>query len=180
MVATCQSAGVVVIVDVVLNHMTSGSGTGIARNRYTKYNYSTVPYDSPQFHCCNGNTAAEITDYNNATNVRFCELSGLLDLAQEQTSVRNIMAAFLNDPVLSLGVAGFRIDAAKHMLTADLSAIRALLKSLFYDTQEVIFESGEPILPSQYVSTGDLIEFRAPASVKTYFTTLEVRGCLRL
>jgi alpha-amylase len=29
MVAACQSAGVGVLVDVILNHMTAGSGTGI-------------------------------------------------------------------------------------------------------------------------------------------------------
>jgi alpha-amylase len=44
------------------------------------------------------------------------------------------MAAFLND-LLSLGVAGFRIDAAKHMSPTDLAAIRALVRGSFYDTQ---------------------------------------------
>jgi alpha-amylase len=44
------------------------------------------------------------------------------------------MAAFLND-LLSLGVAGFRIDAAKHMSPTDLAAIRSLVRGSFYDTQ---------------------------------------------
>ncbi|KAJ7491137.1 alpha-amylase [Mycena latifolia] len=169
MVSTCAAAGVSVIVDVVLNHMTSGSGIGFAGSSYSKYNYPAVPYNSTQFHYCDGNSAADITNYNDAYNVRFCELSGLADLAQEQTSVRNTMAAYLND-LLSLGVAGFRVDAAKHMLPDDISAINGLLKSSFYDTQEVIFGSGEAVTPAQYVATGDVIEFRAPSSVKTYFT----------
>ncbi|KAJ7118882.1 glycoside hydrolase family 13 protein [Mycena epipterygia] len=169
MVSTCATAGVGVIVDVVLNHMTAGSGTGFAGNSYSKYNYPAVPYNSSHFHYCNGNTAADITNYNDAYNVRFCELSGLADLAQEQPVVQKAMGAFLND-LLSLGVAGFRIDAAKHMVPADLSAIGGLLSHPFYDTQEVIFGAGEAVLPSQYVTTGDVIEFRAHASVKTYFT----------
>ncbi|KAJ7671008.1 glycoside hydrolase superfamily [Mycena rosella] len=169
MVTKCANTGVGVIVDVVLNHMTSGSGTGFAGSKYSKYNYPAVPYNASQFHYCNGNTAADISNYNDAHNVRFCELSGLADLAQEQLSVRNTMAAFLND-LLSLGVAGFRVDAAKHMLPADLSAITGLLHSSAYATQEVIFGAGEAVQPSQYTSTGDVIEFRAPASIKTYFT----------
>ncbi|KAF7353762.1 Alpha-amylase [Mycena venus] len=170
MVSTCTKAGVGVIADVVLNHMTAGSGVGFAGSRYTKYSYPAVPYNSSQFHYCAGNgKASNINNYNDANNVRLCELSGLADLAQEQTSVRNIMAAFLND-LLSLGVAGFRIDAAKHMSPTDLAAIRALLTAPFYDTQEVIFGEGEAVQPSQYVNTGDVIEFRAPSSVKTYFT----------
>ncbi|KAJ7771487.1 alpha-amylase [Mycena metata] len=169
MVSTCATAGVGVIADVVLNHMTSGYGTGFAGSTYTKYNYPAVPYTSSQFHYCTGNTAADISNYSDAYNVRFCELVGLADLAQEQTSVRTIMATFLND-LLSLGVAGFRIDAAKHMSPTDIAAIRAMLKSPFYDTQEVIFGQGEAVQPSQYTRTGDIIEFRAPSSALTYFT----------
>ncbi|KAK7024013.1 alpha-amylase [Favolaschia claudopus] len=169
MVSTCNRAGVGVIADVVLNHMTAGSGIGFAGNSYTKYNYPAVPYNASHFHYCQGTTASNINNYNNAYNVRFCELSGLADLAQEQTLVRNTIAAFLND-LLSLGVSGFRIDAAKHMSPADLAAIGPLLKSPFYDTQEVIYGAGEAVQPSQYVNTGDVIEFRASASVKTYFT----------
>ncbi|KAJ7144895.1 alpha-amylase [Mycena crocata] len=169
MVSTCNGAGVGVIVDVVLNHMTAGSGTGFAGSSYSKYNYPAVPYTPSQFHYCNGNSASNINNYNNAFNVQFCELSGLADLAQEQAAVRSIMAAFLND-LLSLGVAGFRIDAAKHMVPADLAAIGSLLSYPFYDAQEVIFGAGEAVQPSQYTSTGDVIEFRAPATVKTYFT----------
>ncbi|KAJ6546870.1 glycoside hydrolase superfamily [Mycena capillaripes] len=175
MVSMCSKAGVGVIVDVVLNHMTAyasvlrGSGIGIAGNNYSKYNYPAVPYTASQFHYCAGNIAATISNYNDAFNVRNCELSGLADLAQEQTSVRNIMAAFLND-LLSLGIAGFRLDAAKHMNPTDIAVIRALLSAPFYDTQEVVYGAGEAVQPSQYVNTGDVIEFRAPSSVKTYFT----------
>ncbi|KAJ6497132.1 alpha-amylase [Mycena vitilis] len=167
MVSTCASAGVGVIADVVLNHMTAGSGKGIAGSSYTKYNYPAVPYTSSNFHYCAGNSAAGISNYNDANNVRTCELSGLSDLDQSQPAVRTKMAALLND-LLSLGVAGFRIDAAKHMNPTDLAAIWALLNAPFYATQEVVY--GGAVLPSQYAATGDVIEFRATTSVQTAFT----------
>ncbi|KAJ7093195.1 glycoside hydrolase superfamily [Mycena epipterygia] len=170
MVTACNSAGVGVIVDVVFNHMTAGSGTGFAGSTYNKYNYPAVPYTSSNFHYCNGGTSASnINNYQDAHNVQFCELVGLADLAQEQPAVRQIIAAFLND-LLSLGVAGFRIDAAKHMVDTDIAAILGLLKYPFYDTQEVIYGAGEAVQPSQYVTTGDVIEFRAPSAAQTYFT----------
>ncbi|KAJ7702356.1 glycoside hydrolase superfamily [Mycena rosella] len=169
MVSTCVNAGVGVIVDVVFNHMTAGSGTGFAGSSYSKYNYPAVPYTSSNFHYCNGNSASNINNYDDAHNVQFCELVGLADLAQEQPAVQKIIAAFLND-LLSLGVAGFRIDAAKHMVDADIASIRALLTYPFYDTQEVIYGAGEAVQPSQYVTTGDVIEFRASSSAQAYFT----------
>ncbi|KAJ7611665.1 alpha-amylase [Roridomyces roridus] len=170
MVTACKNAGVGIIVDVVFNHMTSGSGTGFAGNSYSKYNYPAVPYTPANFHYCAGNgVAAQITNYDDANNVRFCELVGLADLAQEQTAVRNIMAAYLND-LSSLGVAGYRLDASKHMLSVDIGAILGMVKYSYYDTQEVIFGAGEPITPAQYVNNGDVIEFRAPSSLLTYFT----------
>ncbi|KAJ7273247.1 alpha-amylase [Mycena rebaudengoi] len=173
MVSTCAAAGVDVIVDVVFNHMTAGSGIGFAGSQYSKYDYPAVPYVASQFHYCAGsNTAKDIDNFADANNVQFCEariLVGLADLAQEQPSVQKSIAAFLND-LLSLGVAGFRIDAAKHMVDNDLASIFKLLNHPYYDTQEVIFGEGEPVQPSQYVTTGDVIEFRATSAVKSYFT----------
>ncbi|KAJ7445748.1 glycoside hydrolase superfamily [Mycena galericulata] len=170
MVSTCAGAGVGIIVDVVFNHMTSGSGIGFAGSSYSKYNYPAVPYTPSNFHYCNGGTSASnINNYNNAYNVQFCELVGLADLAQEQPAVQALIAAYLNK-LLSMGVAGFRIDAAKHMVDADLASIFKQLNYPFYDTQEVIYGQGEAVQPSQYTSTGSVIEFRAPSTVKTYFT----------
>ncbi|KAJ7348969.1 glycoside hydrolase superfamily [Mycena albidolilacea] len=171
MVSKCNAAGVGVIVDVVLNHMTAGSGVGIGGSTYTKYNYPAVPYTPSNFHYCNGNSAAQISNYGDAYNVRFCELVGLSDLAQEQEAVRKIMAAFLND-LLSLGVAGFRIDAAKHMDPTQINNILGLLTAPFYNTKEVIYGANEAVQPSQYVgSPGDIMEFRATSSLQTYFSS---------
>ncbi|KAK7062171.1 alpha-amylase [Favolaschia claudopus] len=168
MVRACNGVGVGVIVDVVFNHMTAGSGTGFAGSTYTKYNYPAAGYTSSNFHYCNGNSASDISNYNDAYNVQNCELVGLADLAQEQPYVQQVIAAFLND-LLSLGAAGFRIDAAKHMRDADIASILALVNGTYYDTQEVIYGNGEAVNPSQYTTTGDVMEFRATTAAQACF-----------
>ncbi|KAJ6606541.1 alpha-amylase [Mycena vulgaris] len=165
MVSTCKSAGVDIIVDVVFNHMTSGSGTGFAGSSYSKYDYPSVPYTSSNFH----HNGCTVSNYKDARNVQFCELVNLADLAQEQEAVRKIIAAFLND-LLSLGVAGFRVDAAKHMVNSTIADIFARLNYPFYATQEVIYGDGEAVGPKDYLTTGDIIEFRASSTANSYFT----------
>ena len=55
-----------------------------------------------------------VNNYSNASNVRNCYLVGLTDLYGAMDYVRNSIAAYLNE-LVDLGVAGIRIDAAKHM-----------------------------------------------------------------
>jgi alpha-amylase len=120
MVDACNSAGVGVIVDAVINHMTAGSGTGTGGSAYTKYDYPAVPYGDGDFHTCRQN----ISDYTNRDNVQNCELVGLADLNTGSDYVQQTIADYMND-LLSMGVSGFRIDAAKHMSADDLAGIRA-------------------------------------------------------
>jgi len=65
-----------------------------------------------------------INNYGNASEVQNCELVGLADLKTEATSVRNRIADYLI-ALNAIGVAGFRIDAAKHMHPRDVDAIVA-------------------------------------------------------
>jgi len=51
--------------------------------------------------------------------VRHCDLSGLVDLDTGSTYVQTTIGNYLADMV-SIGVKGFRIDAAKHMEPSDL------------------------------------------------------------
>ena len=51
----------------------------------------------------------------------------LADLALDHDYVRGKIANYLNH-LIDLGVAGFRVDAAKHMWPGDLSAIFGQLK----------------------------------------------------
>lgn len=61
--------------------------------------------------------------------VRNCRLVSLLDLALEKNYVRSKIAEYMNY-LIDIGVAGFRIDAAKHMWPGDVKAILDELKDL--------------------------------------------------
>ncbi|KAG8703825.1 hypothetical protein FRC09_003921 [Ceratobasidium sp. 395] len=118
MVSACKAAGVGVIADTVMNHMTSQtSGTGIGGSSFTKYNYPGT-YQTQDFHHCGHN----ISNYFNRTEVQNCELDDLAELSSKP-----------------------------------------------YVTQEVIFGSGEPIVPSEYVVNGDVQEFRYTSALLNAF-----------
>lgn len=61
--------------------------------------------------------------------VRDCRLVGLLDLALEKEYVRGKVADFMNK-LIDMGVAGFRVDACKHMWPGDLSVVYGRLHNL--------------------------------------------------
>ncbi|MEU4655937.1 alpha-amylase family protein [Streptomyces sp. NPDC023723] len=164
MVNTCHAAGVKVVADAVVNHMSAGSGTGTGGSSYTKYNYPGL-YSSPDFDDC----TAQISNYADRANVQNCELVGLADLDTGESYVRGAIAGYLND-LLSLGVDGFRIDAAKHIPAADLANIRSRLSNpSVYWKQEVIYGSGEAVQPTEYTGTGDVQEFRYAYDLKRVF-----------
>ncbi|MFF3947625.1 carbohydrate-binding module family 20 domain-containing protein [Streptomyces sp. NPDC001902] len=165
MVDTCHAAGVKVIADAVVNHMSAGSGTGTGGTSYGKYTYPGY-YQDQDFHSCRTN----ISDYTNRDNVQNCELVGLSDLNTGSDYVRSTIAAYLNG-LIALGVDGFRIDAAKHIAAADLSAIKAKLSnpSVFW-AQEVIYGSGEAVQPGEYTGTGDVDAFQGAYDLKRIFT----------
>jgi len=56
------------------------------------------------------------------TKVRNCRLETLLDLKMESSYVRGKVISYLNR-LVDIGVAGFRVDAAKHMWPGDLQYI---------------------------------------------------------
>lgn len=60
-----------------------------------------------------------LIDYLLFLKVRNCRLVGLIDLNQGKEYVRDKISEYMNH-LIDLGVAGFRIDAAKHMWPADL------------------------------------------------------------
>jgi len=61
--------------------------------------------------------------------VRNCRLVGLLDLALEKDYVRGKTSDYMNK-LIDMGVAGFRVDACKHMWPGDLSAVYGRLHNL--------------------------------------------------
>ncbi|AIR98036.1 alpha-amylase [Streptomyces glaucescens] len=164
MVDTCHAAGVKVVVDTVINHMAAGNGTGTGGTAYTKYNYPGL-YSSYDFDDC----TAQISNYQDRWNVQRCELVGLADLDTGENYVRGAIAGYMND-LLSLGVDGFRIDAAKHMDAADLANIKSRLTNpSVYWKQEVIHGAGEAVQPAEYTGNGDVQEFRYAYDLKRVF-----------
>ncbi|MFI6155761.1 carbohydrate-binding module family 20 domain-containing protein [Kitasatospora sp. NPDC051170] len=166
MVDTCHAAGVKVIADAVVNHMSAGSGTGTGGTVYSKYTYPGY-YQDQDFHSCR----QAISNYQDRTNVQTCELVNLADLDTGSAYVQTTIAHYLDD-LAGLGVDGYRIDAAKHIAASDLAAIKARTANpSAYWVQEVIYGAGEPIQPSEYTGTGDVDEFRVGTDLKRIFTT---------
>jgi alpha-amylase len=170
MVRTCHAAGVKIFVDAVLNHMAGGgsTGAGSAGSAYSHYAYPAVPYGTGDFHHCGRNGTDDIANYGDRWEVQNCELVDLSDLATESSYVRGKLTGYLND-LVSLGVDGFRLDAAKHMPAADVSAIVGPVTGDPYVFSEVIEGgSGEPA-PEEYTGIGDVTEFRYGDTVSAAF-----------
>ncbi|XP_071983403.1 pancreatic alpha-amylase-like [Engystomops pustulosus] len=181
MVAKCNNVGVYIYVDVVMNHMTgygAGVGTGSTCGSYFNSgarDFPGVPYSNLDFNDgkCRSSTGG-IESYSDPYQVRDCQLLGLLDLALEKDYVRGKIAEFLNK-LISIGVAGFRLDASKHMWPGDIKAVINRLNNLNtqwfpsgakpFIYQEVIDLGGEAISASEYFGNGRVTEFKYGAKL---------------
>lgn len=172
MVSTCRAAGVGIIADVVINHMAGGDGTSITGRPYTKYQYPR--YGPQDFHL----PACTVTNYADRGNVQGCELVGLSDLRTGTAYVRGQVRAYLTD-LMSLGVAGFRVDAAKHLPAADLAAMLSGVPGNPYVFSEVIDYGGEAVGAGEYTGSGDVTEFRYGAALATVFRSGRLAALLR-
>ena len=153
MVNRCRTVGVGIIVDAVINHMTNYPSPGVGSNgtAYTKYSYPGL-YTPSDFH-----TPCALDNYQSAANVQDCELFSLPDLHTGLPSVRQKIAGYLI-MLARLGVAGFRIDAAKHIQQVELDDILALVDStmtaegraLPYYYLEVVGGAGEALSARDY------------------------------
>jgi alpha-amylase len=161
MVSTCHAAGVKIYVDAVLNHMAGGAstGTGSAGSTYGHYAYPAVPFGNDDFHHCGRNGTDDIANWGDRCEVQNCELVDLSDLKTESTYVRGKLVSYLND-LISLGVDGFRVDAAKHVPAGDLQAVYSQLNGTPYIFQETIEGGAGEVSPAEYTSIGDVTEFR--------------------
>ncbi|GAB3012813.1 hypothetical protein GCM10027098_03360 [Bowmanella dokdonensis] len=155
MVQRCEAAGVAIYVDAVINHMAAGSGTGVAGSAYGNRQYPV--YGPQDFH-----TSCTINpeDYgSDRWRVQNCELVGLPDLNTGSEYVQDTLAAYLND-LGSLGVAGFRLDASKHMSTSDIQAVLSKVSGSPLIFQEVIDRGGEAVTAPEYTQNGLVTEFK--------------------
>ena len=170
MVARCRTAGVGIYVDAVINHMTNTPSPGVGSNgtTYTKYRYPGL-YEPGDFH-----SACTVFNYQSSANVQDCELFGLPDLNTGSAVVRQRIANYLVG-LARLGVAGFRIDAAKHIQPVELDAILGLVNQALADEglplpfafAEVIDYGNEAVSKNDYLGLGyasggaaDITEFK--------------------
>lgn len=171
MVSRCKQVGVEVIADAVINHMSGSSyGTGWAGSEYEKFDYPNI-YSVENFHNCALTENNQIVNYADRAQVQTCELLGLSDLDTGSKAVQDTIVAYLKD-LLSLGVSGFRIDAAKHISAQDLESIIAALPQGTRIMHEVIRGGGEDVQPEEYLSTGKLWEF----SFSRLMTSFEIES----
>jgi alpha-amylase len=158
MIKECNEAGVKVFADAVFNQRASGWGTGIGGSQYSNRSFPDLGYDD--FH----DAHCQSINYGNAWEIRNCDLSGMPDLKTESDSTRTKIANYLKN-LMSMGVYGFRIDAAKHMQPEDIEAILAKAGNP-PAYMEVIGADGQPVQPNQYAGI--------PNSVVTEFKYCEV------
>lgn len=169
MVERCAAAGVGIYADAVINHMAGfAQGTGVAGSAYAEYDYPAVPYSYDDFHHCGRNDEDRIENYQDLFEVQNCQLGTLDDINTSRPEVQARIAAYLND-LLSLGVAGFRIDAAKHMAHDDLHAILRQVDGAPFLYQEVIDRGGEAVSAADYLRDGYVTEFKYAALILDAF-----------
>lgn len=151
MVRRCNAVGVRTYVDVVINHMTGvhknnvGTGGSIAfpiDRSYPEIGFNETHFNNPVCGICN---------YNNPREVRDCELVGLRDLNHTNSYVQHKSIELLNH-LIDLGVAGFRVDAAKHMWPHNLKEIYSQLKPL--NTDHGFEEGVRPYIAQEVIDLG--------------------------
>jgi len=179
MIRRCHQAGVKVYADAVINHMAGvESGVGSAGIRFTKYHYPGL-YTDEDFNPCR----RDIDTYQDRHTVTQCELVGLADLNLQSPPVRHQIVAYLTD-LVSLGIDGFRIDAAKHIPADDLNALlnelRARVEPDPYIYQEVIDPGTEAISKWEFSPSGDVLEFEYGRIVGESFMALNHRSLAQL
>ncbi|MDX6739268.1 carbohydrate-binding module family 20 domain-containing protein [Actinocorallia sp. A-T 12471] len=182
MVTACHAAGVRVYVDAVVNHMAGTNNsytTGYAGTSFspTGYSYPAVPFGYNDFHHPGSGcpTGGGINDWNNEAQVTGCELLSLSDLRTGDESVRNKIAAYLND-LIGLGVDGFRVDAVKHVSKPDFAAILGKLNNTAaenkrpYVAQEIFDGASNPALQAAaFTGNGDVLDFAYAKGIRSAF-----------
>ena len=158
MVDRCAAVGVSIVADAVVNHMASGSsGTGVGGTGYS--NRQFPDYDQTDFHHTSSlDVNCAVTDYTNQQNVQECDLVGLPDLDTSSSKVQDRIAQYLKD-LYSMGVTGFRIDAAKHQEASQMNGYLKQLPDDAFVFGEVIEGGNEAVKPEMYEDYCYITEF---------------------
>jgi alpha-amylase len=184
MVSTCRAAGVKVIVDAVINHMTgqghkSYGGVEYTHFSYPDYGYANFHHPGTGPNDCDSADGG-VDDYNDYRQLTRCELLGLADLRTEDPATEATIARYLNK-LISYGVSGFRVDAAKHIGIEDMRSIERLLHRTADGTRPYIASEvfpGSPGEGSQYAYTqvGSVLGFDASYQLYNAFKSYTADG----
>ena len=196
MINTCHAAGVRVYADVVTNQMAGGSGTapngatdGTSSWNSTSFTYpdfsstdfhpacaiTSTDYNGGSISVANASSPTAAADYTAAEypggigqyDVQNCQLEGMPDIATENSATQAKIAAYM-ELLLSMGIDGFRIDAAKHQQEFAMAQIFATVNNVQpltkegetpWVTQEVVVD-GESNPRSQFFPNGAVQEFQ--------------------
>jgi len=175
MVRRCRAVGVGIYVDAVFNHCAPMSGVGVAGSRF---GFRSYPLYGPQdFHHqgSDPSTNCGVSDYHDLHNVQYCDLQGMPDLCTGCPHVQEAVATYLNRLAL-LGVAGFRVDAAKHMDAGELYNLLGRVNSSLFRFLEINAVPGEVVQTPMYFFDGVVTEFGFASTLEPKF---EGEGLLR-
>ena len=178
MIKTCKAAKVGIIADAVINHMAGADNkdkVGVGGSKYdaASQTFKDAGYTKDDFH----QSTEEIKDYTNAEEVWTHRLVGLLDLDTSKPHVQQVLGKYFAD-LLKLGVAGFRVDAVKHISQADMKAIKAEAAKQsgkkaddIWWMQETIGNPSEAqqIQPAAHLNEGEVNEFGYSYQLKQNF-----------
>jgi alpha-amylase len=149
MINRCNKVGVRIYADVIINHMAgvSMSGTGVDGSGYNAHerSFPAVPYGRGDFH-----KYCEI-NYGDAQSIHDCYVLGLTDLNTEKGYVQGKLKEYLNR-LLDAGVAGFRVDTAKHIPADSLKAIYYGLRNVRGDVGY-----GRPFIYNEVIDYNDQV-----------------------
>ncbi|MFU0468744.1 type I pullulanase [Gardnerella vaginalis] len=184
MIKTCKAAKVGIIADAVINHMAGADNKDKVGVGGSKYDVSTQTFEDAGYKKDDFHQSTEnIKDYTKAEDVWNNRLVGLLDLDTSNPHVQKILGKYFAD-LLKLGVAGFRVDAVKHISPDDMRGIKASAIKQYNESvddskkihdiwwmQETIGNSSEAaqIQPSAHLNEGEVNEFGYSYQLKQNF-----------
>ncbi|ODM89150.1 Pancreatic alpha-amylase [Orchesella cincta] len=185
MVRRCNAVGVRIYVDTVINHMTGNSvyGTGTVA-----LNLMPVVTAFQVFLTLSPISMIKYLSYRIWWSRGLSRYVALRDLNHGKTHVREKIAEYMNK-LISFGVAGFRVDLAKHMWPEDLSNIFSRLNNLPTEhgfnpgtrpfiVQEITDAAdNEPIKGYEYFDNGRITEFRFSIFIGEIFRKANVINC---
>lgn len=160
MIDRCRAAGVDIYADIVINQFAGPwGGVGIAGTPFANRTYGDL-FSPDDFHHFPGNSAVNcgVDNYENEYNVQYCDLLGMPDVCTGCNGAQQKIVDYINH-LHSLGVAGIRMDAAKHQNASELQQVLNRVSPSLYRFLEVFSNAGEAVQPPEYYELGQVTCF---------------------